>query len=92
MTQYYKYLFKTLQFISLLNTAITGIRDGKNVNWVDFAELPIPIPTKDDVKMMMEDFIRFEELVKVFEVEKQKLNEFKNSLIAEVVSGKIKVA
>ncbi|WP_206022533.1 restriction endonuclease subunit S [Pseudoflavitalea sp. G-6-1-2] len=92
MTQYYKYLFKTPQFISLLNTAITGIRDGKNVNWVDFAELPIPIPTEDDVKMMMEDFIRFEELVKVFEVEKQKLNEFKNSLIAEVVTGKIKVA
>lgn len=92
MTQYYKYLFKTPQFISLLNTAITGIRDGKNVNWVDFAELPIPIPTEDDVKMMMDDFIRFEELVKVFEVEKQKLNEFKNSLIAEVVTGKIKVA
>lgn len=91
MTQYYKYLFKTPQFISLLNTAITGIRDGKNVNWVDFAELPIPIPTEDDVKMMMDDFIRFEELVKVFEVEKQKLNEFKNSLIAEVVTGKIKV-
>jgi len=92
MIQYYKYLFKTSQFISLLNTAITGIRDGKNVNWIDFAELPIPIPTEDDVKIMMEDFIRFEELVKVFEVEKQKLNEFKNSLIAEVVTGKIKVA
>ena len=90
--QYYKYLFKTPQFISLLNTAITGIRDGKNVNWVDFAELPIPIPSVEHLKLMVEDFNRYEKLVIVFEKEKRKLEEFKNSLISEVVTGKIKVA
>ena len=92
LIQYYKYLFKTPQFISLLNTAITGIRDGKNVNWVDFAELPIPIPTEEHLNQMIEDFIRYEKLVLVFEKEKRKLEEYKNSLIAEVVTGKIKVA
>ncbi|MFN8154974.1 MAG: restriction endonuclease subunit S [Bacteroidia bacterium] len=92
LIQYYKYLFKTPQFISLLNTAITGIRDGKNVNWVDFAELPLPIPSVEHLKLMVEDFNRYERLVIVFEKEKRKLEEFKNSLIAEVVTGKIKVA
>ena len=92
LIQYYKYLFKTPQFISLLNTAITGIRDGKNVNWVDFAELPLPIPSVEHLKLMVEDFNRYEKLVIVFEKEKRKLEEFKNSLIAEVVTGKIKVA
>lgn len=92
LIQYYKYLFKTPQFISLLNTAITGIRDGKNVNWVDFAELPLPIPSVEHLRLMVEDFNRYEKLVIVFEKEKRKLEEFKNSLIAEVVTGKIKVA
>ncbi len=89
--KYYKYLFKTPQFIALLNTAITGIRDGKNVNWNEFAELPIPIPSQKDVEKMVSDFNRYERVVSLFEKEKNMLEEYKYSLVAEVVTGKIKV-
>ncbi len=90
--RYFKYLFKTPQMISLLNTAISGIREGKNINWVDFCDLPLPIPSVEDIEKMQDDFDRYEHLVKVFEKEKKLLEEYKATIIAEVVTGKIKVS
>lgn len=90
--RYFKYLFKTPQMISLLNTAISGIREGKNINWVDFCDLPLPIPSVKDIEKMQNDFDRYEHLVRVFEKEKKLLEEYKATIIAEVVTGKIKVA
>ena len=78
--------------ISLLNTAISGIREGKNINWVDFCDLPLPIPSVKDIEKMQNDFDRYEHLVRVFEKEKKLLEEYKATIIAEVVTGKIKVA
>jgi type I restriction enzyme S subunit len=90
--RYFKYLFKTPQLISLLNTAISGIRDGKNINWADFCDLPLPIPSIEDIEKMQGDFDRYEHLVRVFEKEERILEEYKTTLISEVVTGKIKVA
>lgn len=90
--RYFKYLFKTPQMISLLNTAISGIREGKNINWVDFCDLPLPIPSVEDIEKMQNDFDRYEHLVRVFEKEKKLLEEYKATIITEVVTGKIKVA
>ncbi|MCB8947921.1 MAG: restriction endonuclease subunit S [Ardenticatenaceae bacterium] len=41
---YIKYLMKCFPFISELQTSVTGIREGKNINYKDFAEIIIPIP------------------------------------------------
>lgn len=88
---YYKYLFKSPQFIALLNTVISGIRDGKNINWSDFCDLPIPIPIESDIDLMMPDFHAYESIVGIFEKEKKKIEAYKNILVAEVVTGKIKI-
>lgn len=89
--RYFKYLFKTRQLISLLNTAVSGIREGKNINWADFCDLPLPIPPIHDIMRMQDDFDRYEHLVRIFEKEKKLLDEYKQSIISEVVTGKIKV-
>lgn len=88
---YYKYLFKSPQFIALLNTVISGIRDGKNINWSDFCDLPIPIPIESDIDLMIPDFHAYESIIGIFENEKRKIEEFKSILVAEVVTGKIKI-
>jgi type I restriction enzyme, S subunit len=41
---YFKYLMKSFPFVSELQTSITGIRDGKNINYKDFAEIYLPVP------------------------------------------------
>ncbi len=45
---YYKYLLKSFNFIDELNTAITGIREGKNINYDDFCNLHVLIPPLDE--------------------------------------------
>jgi type I restriction enzyme S subunit len=89
--KYYKNLLKTPHFIILLNTIVMGIRDGKNINYSDFKELILPIPTEDSIKKMMKDFEKHEKLVFYFEKQKKLLEEFRSSLINYAVTGKIKI-
>ena len=41
---YYRYLFKSQSFISKMNNLTMGIREGKNIQYVDFANSQIPVP------------------------------------------------
>ena len=41
---YYRYLFKSQSFISKMNILTVGIREGKNIQYVDFANSQIPVP------------------------------------------------
>lgn len=88
---YYRYLFKSPQLIALLNTAISGIRDGKNINWSDFCNLQIPVPNKEDILKMQEIFNRYETLVSAQRRELLLMEEYKNTLIAKATSGQLEV-
>lgn len=89
--QFYRYLFKTKQFINQLNTAITGIRDGKNVSWTDFSELLIPIPKTEDLAICIKHIEQYEKQAAIYLKEKNLINEYKDAIVAEVVTGKIDV-
>ena len=41
---YYRYLFKSRSFISKMNNLTVGIREGKNIQYVDFANSQIQVP------------------------------------------------
>lgn len=43
-TDYFKILFKSLPFIQLLQTCVTGIREGQNINYPLLGRKFIPIP------------------------------------------------
>lgn len=45
---YFKHLLKCDSLIQSLNTAITGIREGKNINYEDFADIILPFPPLDE--------------------------------------------
>ena len=47
--RYYKFLFKTEDFISKLNSFTIGIREGKNIQYDDFARLTfLPVPSVEE--------------------------------------------
>lgn len=51
-SNFYKYYFKTSDYIKLLNKKLEGIRDGKMIRYSYFAEIPIPFPTlKEQTKI-----------------------------------------
>jgi len=85
---FYKYYFKTPKHISLLNTVISGIRDGQNINWSDFKNLILPKPKEDVIKEMVPDFRAYEELKMKFTSELSKIEEYRNSIITDFVIGK----
>lgn len=85
---FYKYYFKSPKHISLLNTVISGIRDGQNINWSDFKNLILPIPSEEVIKKMIPDFRAYEELKKKFTIELSKIEEYRNSIITALVTGK----
>ncbi|VVT33598.1 Type I restriction enzyme, S subunit [Roseovarius sp. EC-HK134] len=41
---FFQYLLKSAVFIQTLQTAVTGIRDGKSVRYEQFADLVLPVP------------------------------------------------
>lgn len=42
---YWAYLFKDNIYIQALNTAVVGIREGKNISYNNFGDILVPVPT-----------------------------------------------
>jgi type I restriction enzyme S subunit len=88
---FYKYYFKSPKLISLLNTVISGIRDGQNINWSDFKNLTLPIPDEPSIKNMLIDFSALDKLKSSFNIEKDKLEEYRYTIVSEMVMGKYSI-
>lgn len=51
-TNFYKYYFKTPDYIKLLNKKLEGIRDGKMISYSYFAEIELPFPSIEEQKQI----------------------------------------
>ena len=91
LTTYFQYLFKTPTFISYLNTLVKDIRDGKKISFTDFRESFLPLPPTEH----LEKIKKLSDEINVLKNQLEKttifLNEYKNSLIASVVTGQFDV-
>lgn len=89
---YFKYLFKSHPFIQLLQTCVTGIREGQNINYSVFGNsfIPIPpIPEQNKIVAYLDKRITLIDNCKCQrerERELQTLNELKQAEIASVVT------
>lgn len=89
-TDYFKVLFKSLPFIQLLQTCVTGIREGQNINYPLLGRKFIPIPPLAEqekiVSYLESKTLCIDAYVRERERELQLLNELKESEIANVVT------
>lgn len=92
---YYKYLFKEKGFIEKMNSFTLSIRDGKNISFFSFANSKIPVPTINDqytISTFLDNRIQqIDRLLSHRQSKIEKLNQYKQSLIYEYVTGKKKV-
>ncbi len=72
---FYKYYFKTVDYIKLLNKKLEGIRDGKMISYTYFSEIPLPYPSLEEQTRIATMLICFE---KKIELEKRILREYEN--------------
>ena len=88
--KYYKYLFKSYGFISKMNSLVVGIREGKNIQYKDFAEsmLPIPpLPTQQRIANFLDrKCAEIDELAALQEAMIAELKRYKQSVITEAVT------
>ncbi len=94
-SEYFKHLFKSFNFIQLLQTCVTGIRDGQNINYPFLSKHFIPIPPIEEQVAIVE-YIRkknsaIDDMIANLRTEIDTLTEYKQRLIADVVTGQVDV-
>lgn len=53
MAPYFKYMFKSHDYIQLLQTCVTGIREGQNINYPLLAKKAVPIPPMEEQRSIV---------------------------------------
>ena len=92
---YIRILFKSFPFINLLKICVTGIREGQNINNDLLKKQFIPVPLIDEQKQIVayinERVSSIDTQISSIEKQIANLNEYKQSLISDIVTGKVKV-
>lgn len=88
--QYIKYLFKSVPFIDLLQTCVTGIREGQNINYEVLRKnqliLPSPAEQQAIVDYLKAKTSKIEQYVTERERERELLESLKQTEIANVAT------
>ena len=88
---FYKYYFKSANFIGHLSIAVIGIRDGRQISYDDFCFVKIPFPCFEEQQTIAEILYATD---KEIEKEKQKLEALKQQkkgLMQQLLTGKKRV-
>lgn len=92
---YYKWLFKSASYIGALQRTSDFIRDGQDLRYSNFVKVPLILVPKDEqieiAEYLEQTIPRFNEMEKLLNQGIELLQELKNRVIAEVVTGKIDV-
>ena len=92
---YYKRLFKSSSFIDLLKICVTGIREGQNINYSKLKQFSIPVPPLSEQKQIVSYLdakcSKIDKLIANITKEIERIKEYKQRLISDVVTGQIKV-
>lgn len=92
---YLRILFKTQCFIQLLQTCVTGIREGQNINYGLLRKNLIPLPPLSEqeeiVAYLDEKTAKIDLLIDKELQQIDHIKDLKQTLIADVVTGKVDV-
>jgi type I restriction enzyme, S subunit len=88
---FYKHLFKSQDFISHLGVAIIGIRDGKQINFEDFAAIRLANPPIDEQKRIAEVLDVCDRELVLLNRKLKLLKEQKQGLMQQLLTGKVRV-
>ena len=87
---YYRYLFKSYGFIDKINSLTVGIREGKNIQYVDFSNMLLPCFDIDEQQKIASFLDRkcseIDEMVVLQEKIIEELKAYKQSVITEAVT------
>lgn len=88
---YYRYFFKSYEFIGRLAIAVIGIRDGKQISYSDFCTLRLPYPPFSEQQKIAEVLSACDEEISLLQQKLQALQKQKKGLMQQLLTGKTRV-
>lgn len=93
--EYFKWLFKSPRYIQALQRTANFIRDGQDLRFSNFVQVPFPLIPKEEQKEIAEylnrETARIDSIIADVTEQIEKLKEYRQSVISEVVTGKVAV-
>lgn len=93
--EYFKWLFKSPRYIQALQLTANFIRDGQDLRFSNFVQVPLPLIPMDEQKEIAEylnkETARIDSIIADITEQIEKLKEYRQSVISEVVTGKVAV-
>lgn len=93
--EYFKWLFKSPRYIQALQRTADFIRDGQDLRFSNFVQVPLPLIPMNEQKEIA-DYLnkktaRIDSIIADVTEQIEKLKEYRQSIISEVVTGKVTV-
>lgn len=88
---YFRFLFKSVPFVNRLNSISDSMRDGKAIKFSDIKHFPFPIPSNKKLEEIFKLSEIYDVKRKAFEEKKLLLEQYKQRLIADCVTGQVNV-
>lgn len=85
---FYKYYFKSYEFIERLSTAVIGIRDGKQISYNDFCIVKIPLISLQEQEAIANVLSTADKELEVLSNQLNNLKEQKKGLMQQLLTGK----
>ena len=93
--EYFKWLFKSPRYIQALQLTANFIRDGQDLRFSNFVQVPLPLIPMDEQKEIAEylnkETARIDSIIADITEQIEKLKEYRQSVISEVITGKVAV-
>lgn len=88
---YYRYLFKSRDFIFRLSVAVIGIRDGKQISYNDFGAMKIYYPPIDEQRKIASVLTAQDKQIDLLKQQKEALEQQKKGLMQKLLTGEVRV-
>ncbi|MFZ2324311.1 MAG: restriction endonuclease subunit S [Ignavibacteriaceae bacterium] len=86
--EFYKFYFKSYDFVGHLAVAVIGIRDGKQVSYDDFCFVKIPFPSIEEQTAIAQLLQAADKEIRLLKTKTEKLQEQKKWLMQVLLTGK----
>ncbi|WP_210466832.1 restriction endonuclease subunit S [Rufibacter roseolus] len=81
---FFKFYFKTENYISLLNTKLEGIRDGKMISYKYFSDIKLPLPSLPEQNKIAHFFTSINSKVDLVTNQLEQAKKFKKGLLEQM--------
>lgn len=91
LPRFYRHYLKSPDFLKRLAVAVVGIRDGKQINFADFASIRLPLPSPERQQVIAAVLDESEQEIALLKRQADKLRQQKCGLMQKLLTGKRRV-